>query len=106
MHYRERLDQHLDADQPIQQVLAILPSVALSTKTTLKVQSDICEALDNSGTAVLIFLELSLAFDTIDHGLLLKLLENSFGVAGDARMKLSTARNPCPLKECHPNQLP
>ena len=42
-----------------------------STETALlKVQSDILTALDSGSGAVLLMLDLSAAFDTIDHGIL------------------------------------
>ena len=41
-----------------------------STETALlKVQSDILTALDSGSEAVLLMLNLSAAFDTIDHGI-------------------------------------
>jgi hypothetical protein len=44
------------------------------------VQSDIAEALDEGSMTALIMLNLSAAFDVIDHPILLKYLEFSFGI--------------------------
>jgi hypothetical protein len=56
-----------------------------STETALlKVQNDIVTALDKRSMAVLILLDLSAAFDVIDHSTLLKRLEYSFGICGTA----------------------
>ena len=56
-----------------------------STETALvKVQSDIVNAIDNNSAAVLVMLDLSAAFDTIDHSILLRRLQISFGVEGQA----------------------
>ena len=57
-----------------------------STETALlKVQSDILTALDSgSEEAVLLMLDLSAAFDTIDHGILLSRLNSFYGISGDA----------------------
>src|SRR5664279_1445573 len=55
-----------------------------STETAvLKVVSDILMALDVGGLAVLVLLDLSAAFDSVDHTILLHRLRTSFGL-GDA----------------------
>ena len=54
-----------------------------STETALvRVQNDILQALDNNENTVLLMLDLSAAFDTIDHQKLLSRLENHFGITG------------------------
>jgi exonuclease III len=56
-----------------------------STETALlKVHHDITEALDNKCMTALVMLDLSAAFDVIDHGILQRRLEDSFGVTGSA----------------------
>ena len=56
-----------------------------STETALlRVQNDILQAVDSEGGAILVLLDLSAAFDTIDHQKLLDLLDYSFGIRGDA----------------------
>ena len=45
---------------------------------------DIARALDNKCLAVLVLLDLSAAFDVIDHGILYQRLEQSFGISGNA----------------------
>ena len=56
-----------------------------STETAvLKVQSDLLEALDRGDVGVLLLLNLSAAFDTVDHETLLWRLELTFGVSGNA----------------------
>ena len=56
-----------------------------STETALiKVQNDILSALDAGSPAILLMLDLSAAFDTIDHDILLSRLCNVYGITGNA----------------------
>ena len=50
----------------------------------LKVLSDLLEALDRGDVGVLRLLDLSAAVDTVDHETLLRRLELTFGVSGNA----------------------
>ena len=53
-----------------------------STETALlKVVNDLL-AMDDGKLSVLVFLDLSAAFDTIDHDILLHLLQHVFGIQG------------------------
>ena len=56
-----------------------------STETALlKVQNDLLRNLDDGKTTVLVPLELSAAFDTLDHSGVISLLENWYGISGNA----------------------
>ena len=56
-----------------------------STETALlKVQSDFLNAVDRQEVVFLVMLDLSAAFDTIDHAMLLQHLERNFGISGKA----------------------
>ena len=56
-----------------------------STETALvKVQSDILMSIDQREVTLLVLLDLSAAFDTVDHEIMLELLKSNFGVSGDA----------------------
>lgn len=56
-----------------------------STETALlKVQNDVLQAIDQHQEAVLVLLDLSAAFDTIDHDILLHRLKHRYGISGSA----------------------
>ena len=66
----------------------------------LKVHSDIAEVSDEGSMTALIMLDLSTAFDAINHSILLKLLEFSFGIKERALtwvMLYLNDRTPCVL---------
>ena len=57
-----------------------------STETALfKVCDDMLRALDNQEVMCLVLLDLSAAFVTIDHGILLRHLESNFGITYTAQ---------------------
>ncbi len=54
-----------------------------STETALlRVQNDLLLAIDQGQEAVLVMLDYSAAFDTIDHGVLYKRLQDKYGIGG------------------------
>ncbi|MEE4247409.1 MAG: reverse transcriptase family protein [Kangiellaceae bacterium] len=56
-----------------------------STETAmLRIQSDIKTSLDEGNGVLLVLLDLSAAFDTLDHNILLSRLQNSAGITGVA----------------------
>ena len=79
-----RLEEHLranDLHEPLQSAYR----KHHSTETALiKIQSDILQALDSGRVAALVLLDLSAAFDTIDHSILIERLQKSFGISCDA----------------------
>ena len=50
----------------------------------LKVQNDILLSMDRQEVTLLVLIDLSSAFDTIDHAILLETIEKDFGVTGNA----------------------
>ena len=57
---------------------------------TLRVLSDIYSAIDNGKIALLALLDVSAAFDTVDHDILMDRLAESFGIVGQAHDWLSS----------------
>ena len=56
-----------------------------STETALvRIINDLLLVLDKGGTSALALLDLSAAFDTVDHNLLVRRLHESFGISGSA----------------------
>ena len=56
-----------------------------STETALvKVQHDILTSIDQHGIVILVMLDLSVAFDTIDHDILFSRMEHTLGIRGQA----------------------
>ena len=56
-----------------------------STETTLlKVKADILRAMDNQEVVCLVLLDLSAAFDTVNHEILIARLRDRFGIGGTA----------------------
>jgi hypothetical protein len=62
-----------------------------STETAvLKVLSDLLEAVDRGDTAVLVLLDLSAAFETVDNDILLQRLDRLFGITAEVLAWLSS----------------
>ena len=62
-----------------------------STETaTLKVLSDVYQAADMGKITLLGMLDLSAAFDTVDHQILLNRLQHSFGITGTVLQWISS----------------
>ncbi len=56
-----------------------------STETALvKIQSDLLRNMDMQKVTLLILIDLSAAFDTVDHSLLMDILHTRFGISGSA----------------------
>ena len=66
--------------------------VGLSTGTALlKVQNDILLGMDRQHVTLLVLLDFSAAFDTVDHQVLLRRLEVTYGITGTAFQWLAGA---------------
>ena len=61
-----------------------------STETALRVKNDLSRAVNQDGAALLVLLDLSTAFDTVDHTILLGRLGKRFGITNQALEWLSS----------------
>jgi hypothetical protein len=80
----KQLSSHMDSNglhTPVQS--AYRPQHSTET-ALLKVQNDILQSLDSSQGIILVLLDLSAAFDTLDHSILLSRLNTRIGVTGSA----------------------
>ena len=79
-----RLKQHLvdhDLSDPFQSAY----KACHSTETALlKVKNDILQDLDKGRAVLMVLLDLSAAFDTIDHDILINRMKNDLGITGPA----------------------
>ena len=79
-----RLNEHID-DNDLSEACQSAYRRKHSTETALiKVQSDIAIHLERSQAVLLVLLDLSAAFDTIDHTTLLNTIQDLYGVEGSA----------------------
>ena len=72
-----------------------------STETALvKITNDILWSFEKQHASTLIMMDLSAAFDTVDHQILLDVLENRFGITGTALSWFRTYLQPRFCKVC------
>ena len=77
-----RLEKHM-SDNGLHEVLQSAYKRFHSTETALlKVQNDILMSIDQQQCVLLVLLDLSAAFDTVDHNILLSRLKNMLGITG------------------------
>jgi hypothetical protein len=56
----------------------------------VRVQNDILNAVDNRRCVALLLLDLSTAFDTVDHNIILNRLQSKFGICGNALKRFNS----------------
>ena len=85
-----QLTLYCDANDLNTQLQSAYKKVHSTETALLRVQNDLLRAVDNQGGAILVLLDLSAAFDTIDHRVLLRTLETLYGIKGAALQWLSS----------------
>ena len=74
------MEDHLASNNPHEEHQSAYRKFHSTETALLKVQNDILQSLDQNNVTILVMLDLSAAFDTIDHNTLLQRLEHSFGI--------------------------
>ena len=77
-----QLNAHLIANNILEKFQSAYKAFHSTESALLRVQNDLLRAVDTHGAAILVMLDLSAAFDTIDHATLLKALEFQCGITG------------------------
>jgi hypothetical protein len=76
-----RIEDHLDKHKLHDNRQSAYRSFHSTETALLRVHHDIATALDNNSCSILVMLDLSAAFDVIDHGILYQRLEYTFGIS-------------------------
>ena len=79
-----RLNEHLIKNSMFDPLQSASRDKHSSETALIKVHNAILSALDAGSSAILLISDLSIAFDTIDHDILLSWLCNVYGITGDA----------------------
>ena len=79
-----RLNEHLIKNSMFDPLQSAYRDTHYTETALIKVQNDILSALDAGSSAILLMLDLSAAFDTIDHDILLSRVCNVYGITGNA----------------------
>jgi hypothetical protein len=79
-----QLNEHLETND-LMNIHQSAYRASHSTETALlRIVNDVLLSLDQNKVSLLLLLDLSAAFDTLDHQILLSSLEHSFGIQGSA----------------------
>ena len=78
----QQLKAHLDSSGLFSRLQSAYRANHSTETAVLKVLSDILLAIDDGNLSALVMLDLSAAFDTVDHEILLRRLDISYGLSG------------------------
>ncbi len=85
-----RIQSHLSSSNLLNPFQSAYRKLHSTETALLRIQNDTLVAMDKGKVTALTLLDLSAAFDTIDHGILLGRLQNWFGISGLAHSWLSS----------------
>ena len=80
----DQLNTHINSSNTSNQYQSAYRKFHSTETTLLKIHSDILASTDAGRVTALTLLDLSAAFDTIDHTILLSRLDDWFGASGKA----------------------
>ncbi len=80
----QQLLVHCEKNVPLPKFQSGFRKYLLTETALLKVQNYVLMSMDNKEVTLLVLLDLSAAFDTTEHSILLNILQLDFGVAGTA----------------------
>ena len=86
----EQLRQHMEVKSLHEPCQSAYRKCHSTETALLKINNDLLSALDQNCCALLVMLDLSAAFDTISHSILLERMATTYGVRGDALVWLQS----------------
>jgi hypothetical protein len=86
----QQIDDHLTSNSLHQPNQSAYRSNHSTETALVKIQNDVLLAMDSKQCVLLVLLDMSAAFDTVDHSILLNRLRNDFGITGSVNQWLSS----------------
>ena len=87
-----RIRSHLDKNNLSNHNQSAYKPLHPTEKALLKIHNDICMNMDSGKTTALVLLDLSAAFDTLDHSSIIELLSGWYGITGTALNQVQWAK--------------
>ena len=84
-----RLCKHLDSFPSLSPFQSAYRQFYSTETALIRIHNDLCLAMDRQRVSALVLLDLSAAFDTIDHNILLSRLKSCFGISDTAHSLLA-----------------